>query len=300
MTTTISTRPLARGVVAPTITVFDVDSRVDYGATATHVDWLVRQGVAGVVVGGSSGEFTAMTDEEACKLFSVVANVVDGRARVYAHTGRYSTAHTVDLSRRAALSHVDGLMVVAPYYMHPSVDEVADHFRAVRKAVGDTVPVILYNNPGTVGYDLDESTIVNLFDEGVVDGVKQSQGPATSVIALACMKNPPVVYYGHDYDALEAKYNGANGWLSGILNVFPQDAVKLWDQYNHSETDGQLWSKIHPLASYVWSKRAMHPVTAYKAALNLIAPHRVGWPRLPLRQPTVSQMRALARVMGVS
>lgn len=276
-------RLLARGIVVPSITVFHDNSSqsVDLVRTAAHLEWLIAEGANGIVIGGSSGEFVALAPEEIRNLIILATSAVRGRVPLYAATGRYSTHETIDLSLFAQRQGADGIMVVCPYYLRPGPAEVMAHFHAVREAVGPDFPIILYNNPGTCGYELPRENILRLHRRGIINAVKSSQGSATEAVELAAIPYGPISYYGHDYDG-PAKL--AHGWLTGILNVYPvRGDVAM--------------AKIQRLADYVWKEGRMHPITAYKAALTLRG-RDVGIPRRPLLPPTAAEVQALERILA--
>jgi 4-hydroxy-tetrahydrodipicolinate synthase len=293
---------LARGIVVPCLTIFcdDTAQTLDVLATADHVDWLIKQGASGIVVGGSSGEFTALERWEFLRLLDGILEVAADRVPIYASTGRYSTRETIELSLRAKDAGAAGAMVVLPYYMHPPIMDVLAHFRELRSRVGADFPIILYNNPGTCGYELSTSVIVGLHRDGTINAVKASQGPADAAFELQRWPFAPIVYYGHDYDAWRAARsqttNGPlHGWLSGILNVFPEAACRTW---SGSEDANEAWQRISPLAHHIWIRHEFHPVTAYKAALKIFG-RNVGVPRRPLREPTLDAMHALEAILEV-
>ncbi len=130
------------------VTPFTVDGKVDYQQAAELAVKLVDDGCDGLVVTGTTGETSTLTDEENVGMFRAVKEAVGGRAAIIAGTGTNDTAHSVHLSRRAADVGVDGLLIVTPYYNKPSQAGVRAHFEAI--ASSTDVPVMLYDIPGRV------------------------------------------------------------------------------------------------------------------------------------------------------
>src|SRR5688500_4562231 len=153
------------------LTMFDADNNLDLDATALHWDWLIRQGVDGLVIAGTSGEFIALENEERVRLFRLAQQVADGRVPLIYGSGHYSTKLSIELSLAAREHGADAIIVILPYYQRPSKPAVIQHFRDVRQAVD--LPVMLYNNPANSAcVDLSPREIAQLVDEDGLQRVK--------------------------------------------------------------------------------------------------------------------------------
>src|SRR6476661_8885872 len=108
-----------RGIFPAALTMFDKENRVDESATAAHWDWLIRQGVDGLVIAGTSGEFIALENEERIRLFKLAKEVCRGRVPLIFGSGHYSTKYTIELSRAAQDFGADAIIVILPYYQKP-------------------------------------------------------------------------------------------------------------------------------------------------------------------------------------
>ena len=128
------------------VTPFTKDGEVDYEQAAELATKLVDDGCDGLVVTGTTGETSTLTDEENLGMFRAVKEAVGGRAAIIAGTGTNDTAHSVHLSQQAAALGVDGLLLVTPYYNKPSQAGVRAHFETIASAAD--VPVMLYDIPG--------------------------------------------------------------------------------------------------------------------------------------------------------
>jgi 4-hydroxy-tetrahydrodipicolinate synthase len=192
-------------------------------------------------------------------------------------------------------------MVPLPYYMLPPKQAIMDHFRNLRDAI--TIPIILYNNPWVCGVELHSRDIAQLVDEGVVNAVKASHGDPFRVQELKYLCGDRVqALYGHEYAPLEAFLTGADGWLTGNLNIFPRQAKDLWQaagiEKNITKAK-RIWSQMMPYiyySLYEKSDAGPHFITIYKEALNILG-HNVGKPRLPLQTMTSSQRNRLQEVL---
>jgi 4-hydroxy-tetrahydrodipicolinate synthase len=264
---------LVQGLIVPSITVFKNDSEqtIDGPATQRHMDWLIRNGADAIVPGGSSGEFPALTLDESKYLFDLAMEVAKGRAHVYAAACRYATRDVISLVQHAERIEANGVMIIVPYYMKPDEVTILEHFRTIRTHTG--LPIILYNNPATVGVDLSHEAILRLAKEGVIQGVKSSHGDPEPTLQL--VKDAPSLmsYYGHDFHPLQPLQLGAHGWFSLSPNIFPGQAARIVHERRSDEG-------IARCVDFVWGGEG-HPVSCVKAALE-IQGKEVGVPRLPL------------------
>src|ERR1700689_3196715 len=131
-------------VVTAMVTPFDDYGALDVPAAVELARWLAAHGSDGLVLSGSTGESSVLTDEEKVELWRAVAEAVT--IPVIAGTGSNDTAHSIDMTKRAVATGVDGVLVVTPYYNRPSQAGLFEHFREVAEAAGD-LPVLLYHIP---------------------------------------------------------------------------------------------------------------------------------------------------------
>jgi 4-hydroxy-tetrahydrodipicolinate synthase len=145
MADTSANIPALGTLLTAMVTPFTTDGKVDYQQAAELASKLVDDGCDGLVVTGTTGETSTLTDEENLGMFRAVMEAVGGRAAVIAGTGTNDTAHSVHLSQEAAKLGVDGLLIVTPYYNKPSQTGVRAHFETVASATD--LPVMLYDIP---------------------------------------------------------------------------------------------------------------------------------------------------------
>ena len=150
-------------VVTAMVTPFDDDGALDLPGAVELARWLAAHGSDGLVLSGSTGESSVLTDEEKVALWRAVAEAVT--VPVIAGTGSNDTAHSVTMTALAAASGVDGVLVVTPYYNRPSQSGLYEHFRAVAEAAGD-LPVVLYDIPVRAGRRIATSTMLRLARRG--------------------------------------------------------------------------------------------------------------------------------------
>ena len=160
-------------VVTAMVTPFDADGAVDYEGAAELAAWLVARGSDGLVLTGSTGEASTLTDEEQIELWRVVRSVVD--VPLVAGSGTNDTRHAATLTAAAGTVGMDGVLVVTPYYNRPSQAGIEAHFRAV--AAATELPVLLYDIPIRSSRRISQEVIWRLVDEVPnVVGVKDALG----------------------------------------------------------------------------------------------------------------------------
>ena len=168
----INNRPF--GTLVPAmVTPFTPDGAVDYKQAAELARKLVDDGCDGLVVTGTTGETSTLTDEENLGMFAAVLDAVGDRARVIAGTGTNDTRHSISLSQRAAALGVHGLLIVTPYYNKPSQAGIQAHFEAI--ADSTELPVMIYDIPGRAGVAISTETIIKLADHPRIIALKDAK-----------------------------------------------------------------------------------------------------------------------------
>jgi len=286
------------GIFPAGMTFFDPDGNLDERATLEHWRWLVDQGVHGLVVAGTSGEFIALTDQERVRLFRLAVENFRGRVPIIAGTGHFATKWTVALSHQAQQIGVDALIVILPYYSRPPQPSVIEHYRAVRGATD--LPIMLYNNPAnTACAALSPSDIVQLVEQDVIQMVKSTMESVVPVHDLALLVGDRMrVFYGSFLSAFEGLTAGAHGWISGVLNVAAAPAREMYDAVaigKDLDRGRQLWQKILPIV-HLYTYQKLGPaadIPIYRSMLEHWGRHG-GSSREPFSPLTEQQRQRLA------
>jgi 4-hydroxy-tetrahydrodipicolinate synthase len=268
------------GVLVALVTPFTADgSEIDVDILQSHVDRLVGAGVHGLVPGGSTGEFTALTLAERQQLTEACVKAADGRVPVIAGTGALSTAEAVDLSRHAAEVGAAALMVVPPFYDAPNLAEVKAHLAAVYEASG--LPIVYYNIPAASGVTLTAKEIASLAEVEGVQYLKDTSGDAVGLTELLVAHRDTITAFnGWDTLTFFGLATGAKGTVWGATNVIPELSMQLWDTVavRKDLVEGRrLWAKIWPVCNFLES---YNYAAAVKTGLEL-----VGMPAGPVRAP---------------
>ena len=261
------------GIFPAALTMFDRDNNLDENATAKHWDWLIRQGVDGLVIAGTSGEFIALENHERLRLFQLAKEVAGGRVPLILSSGHYSTRLTIEMSREAEKLGADAIIVILPYYQKPSKAAVIRHFRDVRAAVD--LPVMLYNNPANSAcVDLNPREVAELVEQDVVHMVKSTYETVVPVHDLSYLVGDRMrIFYGSFQAPYEALTAGAHGWISGLLNVAPKAAKAMYHACVIEKNMARsfcIWKRILPLV-HLYTHQLVGPVSdlaTYRSILN--------------------------------
>ncbi len=222
-----------RGVICPIVTPFDDQGRIDLASVRRLVDFLLSHRIAGLMVGGTTGEGMLLSLEERKALCEAVVEHVAGRVPVIAHTGCISTAETIELTRHAQSVGATAASMIVPYFFSLDDDALFHHFTAVASAVPD-YPLFLYTFPGNAKNDISAPLFTRLLQAAPnIVGIKSSN---PSLIRLQeyieAGGDRVAVLCGVDGLMLPALTLGAKGQVSGNANVFPEVFCDLYEAFN--------------------------------------------------------------------
>jgi 4-hydroxy-tetrahydrodipicolinate synthase len=217
-----------RGVYPAVTTQFGADQSLDLAATATHIEKLLRAGVHGIIMLGTVGENCSLEPAEKLDVLRAAVRQVRGRVPVLTGVAECSTALACRFAVAAREAGVDGLMVLPAMVYKSDPRETVAHFRAV--AAATDLPILCYNNPVSYGVDITPAMFAEMADEPKFVAIKES---SENVRRLTDLKNVCgdryLLFCGVDDLVLESVLLGAVGWVSGLVNAFPEENRLLWD-----------------------------------------------------------------------
>jgi len=216
------------GVFPAVTTEFHADQSLDLPATARHIDSLITSGVHGMIVLGSVGENCSLDAAEKLAVIKTAKEVIAGRVPLLSGVAEYTTAGACTFAKAAKAAGVDGLMVLPAMVYKADAAEAVAHFRAVAKATD--LPIMIYNNPVAYAWDLTPAMLKDLADEPNFVAVKESSENVRRITQLRNVCGDRyILFAGVDDLALESAMLGADGWVSGLVNAFPEENRLLWD-----------------------------------------------------------------------
>lgn len=245
-----------KGVYPALTTQFRADQSLDIDATARHLETMIRAGIHGVILLGSVGENTALEYPEKLTVLKELLAVIRGRIPVLSGVAEYTTALASRYARDAEKIGLDGLMVLPAMVYKADRREAIAHFRAVARASG--LPVMIYNNPPSYFVDLTPDCFAELADEPTLVAIKESSdNPRRLTDIVNLLGDRYILFSGVDDLVLESVLLGAQGWVSGLVNAFPEENRVLWDL----ATAGR-WEEAREL--YRWYTPLLHLDTKIK------------------------------------
>ncbi|WP_078899990.1 dihydrodipicolinate synthase family protein [Streptomyces sp. SBT349] len=219
------------GVIAPVILPMSPDGAVDTRSLECHLRHLFDSGVHGLWMNGTTGEFHALDAGERAVAVRVAAGAAAGRAPVVAHVGDTATRLTVRHARAAVEAGADQVSVIAPYFAEFTREEHRDHYRRVAEAVG--FPILAYHMPRLTKLALTADCVVSLAREGVLAGIKDSDGDMAwfrrLVRRAAAAGSPLRCFTGGSAVSDISLFVGASGVTSSLANLTPRHLVALYD-----------------------------------------------------------------------
>ena len=282
-------------LITAMVTPFDSEGNVNLEEAQKLAAWLVDNGSDGLVVAGSTGEASTLTDAEQRNLWRAVKEAVGDRTTVVAGTGSNDTAHAVHLTRAAEEDGVDAALVVTPYYNRPPQGGLLEHFRKI--ASSTSLPLILYDIPSRSVIKMDHATILELAQADNIVAIKDAAGSAQGAARLvADAPEGFQVYSGNDGDTLPWLSVGAVGVIAVASHVVGPQMAEMIRLFKGGDPEGAR--KIHLDLMPVFDAMGLttNPIPV-KACLELLG-HGVGAPRLPLIPATDAQRSQLRGVLS--
>lgn len=281
-------------VLTAMVTPFDSNLEIDYEKTRKLARFLVENGSDGLVVAGTTGEASTLSNEEKIKLFETVVNEVGDRAKVIAGTGNNDTADSVFLTKAAQKAGAHGVMAVVPYYNKPPQEGIYTHFRMIAEATD--LPVMLYNIPGRSVINATPDTVARLAQIKNVVAIKEASGSLDQATEIRRKTDEDfTIYCGEDSLTLPMLTVGCSGVVSVVSHVAGFELQSMIKAYK--EGDVETAQKIHrdlfPLFKGMFITANPIPV---KTALNLMG-HEVGGLRPPLVNAQESEVVFIKKML---
>src|SRR5215510_5248695 len=217
-----------KGVIPAITTNLDAGGAVDHAALGRHCEWLIRSGCTGIVCCGSLGEAATLSFDEKLAVTATCVKAVGRQAPVVLGIASLSTPDAVKLARGAEEAGCAGLMVLPPYVYSTDWREMKAHVSAIINAT--KLSCMLYNNPPAYKTDFLPEQIVELAAEHPnLHAVKESSGDVRRVTALKALCGDRLaLFVGLDDVVVEGVHAGAVGWIAGLSNALPREAVALY------------------------------------------------------------------------
>lgn len=285
--------PIFEGMATAIITPTN-ENGIDFEAFGKLLDWQVEEGIDAVVVCGTTGEGSTLTDEEHRAAIEFAVKRIDGKVPVIAGTGSNDTSYAVELTKHACAVGVDGVLVVTPYYNKATQKGLIKMFTTIADA--STVPVILYNVPSRTGVNIKPSTVLELSKHPMINAIKEASGDISQIAEVAhlCGDNI-VIYSGNDDQTIPIMSLGGKGCISVLSNLLPKESSEMCRAFKEGDVKKacEMQLKYIPLVSALFSEVNPIPVKAAMAKMGFCEDYL----RLPLTPMEGSTREVLYKEM---
>lgn len=252
---------------------------VNYEKLKELLNWHVAQGTDAIIVCGTTGEATTMTDVEKKEVIKFTVDVINKRIPVIAGTGSNNTLASVEMSKYAESVGVDGLLVITPYYNKTNSRGLIKHFETINQAV--KTPIILYNVPSRTGMNLTPIDLLELSKLSNVVAVKEASGNISQIAQIKALCRDSIdIYSGNDDQIIPIMSLGGKGVISVLANIIPNTVHKLTKAYLEGNVKEALALQLDNLKLSNCLFIETNPIPV-KVALNMMG-KEVGPLRLPL------------------
>lgn len=256
-----------KGVIPAILTPFDKNCEIDEEAFEELCNYLIEKNVAGLFVAGTTGEGPLLSLEERARLFRLAVKFSKGRVPIIAHVGSISLKETTSLIKSAIEAKVDAISVVSPYYYRLDERAIEEYYIGVlEEAKG--ISVFLYNIPGLTNNPITPNLAQKLFNQGKIDGIKDSSGNITVIKSFIDISPDFQVVSGTDELFLLALTLGAVGAVSSTANIFPEIFNSIYNAFNNKDMSLAVENqrKLNELCKIFQYGRF---IASYKYALSL-------------------------------
>lgn len=288
------------GIMVALITPFTDDkTKIDESRLETHIEHMIQAGIHGLVPGGSTGEFTTLSNSERKQLTELCVKYAAGRVPVVAGTGSTSSAEAIELSVHAAQGGAAAVMVVPPFYDPVNLEQLHEMLSEIHTA--SKLPIVFYNIPSASGLTLSPAEIAGLSKVGV-RYLKDTSGNAPALTELIFgLSDQITTFNGWDTLTFYGLAAGCPGGVWGAANIIPELAVRLWDAVavkGDLKLGRELWAKAWPVCRFL---EAHNYAAAVKTGVELTG-QSTGGLRKPfalLNAELMAELKQLLQNAGV-
>lgn len=267
-----------KGSAVAIVTPFN-ENGVNFKKLEELLEWHIKEGTDAIVICGTTGEATTMTEKEKKDTIKFTVDVVNKRIPVIAGTGSNNTVSAISMSKYAETVGVSALLVITPYYNKTTQKGLIEHFKAINDEVN--TPIILYNVPGRTGVNISPKTLFELSKLSNVVAIKEASGNISQIIQMKELcRNSIDIYSGNDDQIISVMALGGIGVISVLANIIPSKVHEIAKKCLDNDYKGALDLQLDTLALTNTLFIETNPIPV-KTAMNLMG-FEVGPLRLPL------------------
>ena len=286
--------PIFRGAATALVTPLN-ENGVDYVQLKKLIDWQIEQGIDALVIAGTTGEGSTLSDAEHRELFREAIKMIDGRVPAIAGTGSNDTSYAIELTKYACELRYDAMLVVTPYYNKATQKGLIEMFTAIADA--STKPLILYNVPSRTGVDIAPSTYAALADHPMIGAIKEASGNLSKVAETAHLVGDKLdIYSGNDDQIVPILSLGGAGVISVLSNPMPKETSRMCHDFFEGNIEAARKAQLDliPLINALFSEVNPIPAKAAMAAMGFCEDYL----RLPLTKMEEGHKAVLMKLMA--
>ncbi len=286
------------GAATALITPFS-DGGIDYEQFARLINWQIDSGIDALVVCGTTGEASTLSDDEHRDAIEFAVKTSGGRVPIIAGTGSNDTAYALDLTRCACEAGADAVLVVTPYYNKATQAGLIKMFTEI--ADKSTKPVILYNVPSRTGVNIEPDTYAVLADHENIVGIKEANGNLSKIVeTMAKVDGKLDLYCGNDDQIVPLLSLGGKGVISVLSNLLPTETSAMCKKFFAGDVKGaaKMQMQYHALIDALFCEVNPIPVKAAMAAMGYCE-NTLRLPLTPMGAKNAEKLYALMRKEGL-
>ena len=286
--------PIFRGAATALVTPLTAQE-IDYPRLGRLIDWQIGEGIDALVICGTTGEGSTLTDKEHRDAIAFAVERTAGRVPVIAGTGSNDTAYAIELTRFACEAGADACLVVTPYYNKATQNGLVAMYSAIADA--STKPLILYNVPSRTGVGIQPATYRKLAEHPNIAAIKEANGNISAIVETRALVGDQLdIYSGNDDEIVPILSMGGLGVISVLSNLLPRETSQICHKFFAGDVAGaaKMQCQYLPLIRALFSEVNPIPVKAAMAAMGFCEDYL----RLPLtpmeeshRQVLLAEMR---------
>ena len=253
-----------KGVIVPILTPIDEAERIDAQKLRSQVDYVIEGGVSGILAFGSNGEFYMVEEDELKRGLCLILEQARQRVPVYFGIGAIRTEKCIRLAQMAQRCGAAAVSVLQPMFLKPTEEELYTHFRAIAQSIPQT-PLLLYNNPGRVGYSLTPRLVQRLAEDAAnIVGMKDTSGDITLLQEYIRLTQHTgfKVFGGKDTLLYASLCHGAAGGVCTAANFMPELITEVYNRFIAGDLQGSLRAQFRLNPVRLSMDAASFPVAA--------------------------------------
>jgi len=283
------------GVMPAITTQFDVKGNLDLDTFKINLSHQINAGVNGIILGGTLGEASTLTNQEKQQLLAVTLGEVNGKIPVIMNIAEQATIEAIRLAQKAESEGADGLMLLPPMRYKATDEETVTYFSTIANAT--KLPIMIYNNPIDYKIEVTLEMFAALESYKNITAVKESTRDITNITRMINRFGDRFqILCGVDTIAMEALLMGANGWVAGLVDAFPRETVAIYSYCKQGELEKarSIFSWFLPLLELDISPQLVQNIKLCELATDMGTGH-VRPPRLPLKGAELERVRSIIK-----